>query len=78
MIRKLINILIQIIDFHNKSKVLNFFKKNLIKKHLNIIDIGAHEGETIDFFLKNFKINKIYSFEPNLTLFEELKKKYIY
>ena len=41
MIRKLINILIQIIDFHNKSKVLNFFKKNLIKKHLNIIDIGT-------------------------------------
>ena len=77
MIRKLINILIQIIDFHNKSKVLNFFKKNLIKKHLNIIDIGAHEGETIDFFLKNFKINKIFSFEPNLTLFEDLKKKYI-
>ena len=43
-----------------------------------MIDIGAHKGETIDLFYKNFNISKIYSFEPNINLFKvlKLKKKY--
>ena len=43
---------------------------------LTVLDIGAHKGETIDFFLKNFNLNKIYSFEPNNELFLYLKKKF--
>jgi hypothetical protein len=38
------------------------------------IDIGSHQGEFISRFLKNKKINKIYSFEPNIFLFRNLLK----
>jgi FkbM family methyltransferase len=40
------------------------------------IDIGSHQGEFISRFLKNKKINKIYSFEPNVFLFRNLLKKF--
>ena len=77
MIKIILDIIIRIIDYPNKLKILFFFKKKLRKKALNIIDIGAHKGETIDFFLKNFNINKIISFEPNYELYQNLKKKYL-
>lgn len=77
MIKIILDIVIRIIDYPNKLKVLFFFKKNLGKKVLNIIDIGAHKGETIDFFFKNFNINKIISFEPNHKLYQNLKNKYL-
>ena len=70
-------IFIGVVDLNNKKKVLNFFRKKLNTSLINIIDIGAHKGETIDLFLKNFNIEKIYSFEPNKNLFNTLiKKKY--
>ena len=77
MIKIILDIIIRIIDYPNKLKILFFFKKKLRKKALNIIDIGAHKGETIEFFLKNFNINKIISFEPNYELYQNLKKKYL-
>ena len=55
---KILTFLISIIDYSNKKKVLIFFKYKLNKEPLTIIDIGAHKGETIDFFIKNFNINK--------------------
>lgn len=74
----LFNNLIVLIDHNNKKKIVKFFKKNLQDKSLIVIDVGAHKGETIDLFLKNFSINKIYSFEPNLSLFKKIEsnKKY--
>ena len=49
-------------------------KKNL--KNINIFfDIGAHEGESIEIFSKNFTISKIYSFEPSPINFLKLKNK---
>ena len=72
---KILTFLISIIDYSNKKKVLIFFKYKLNKEPLTIIDIGAHKGETIDFFIKNFNINKIFSFEPNTDLFFQLKNK---
>ncbi len=72
----LFNFLIAIIDYRNKRKVINFFKKKFNNQSLDIIDIGAHKGETIELLLKNFNINKIYSFEPNKNLFSGLKKKF--
>jgi len=74
---KILMIFIGVVDLNNKKKVLNFFRKKLNTSLINIIDIGAHKGETIDLFLKNFNIEKIYSFEPNKNLFNTLiKKKY--
>ena len=72
---KLLSLFISVFDYPNKKKVLNFFKRNLIIKKLTIIDIGAHKGETIDFFVKNFNLEKIFSFEPNFALFSELINK---
>ena len=73
---KLLNIIIAIIDYPNKRKILTFLKKKNGKKSLNIIDIGAHKGETINLFFKNFNIGKIFAFEPNINLFNLLKKNF--
>ena len=72
----MINLIIKLIDYSNKIKVLRFFKKNLNKNQLNIIDIGGHKGETLNFFIKNFYINKIFVFEPNIHLYNYIKKKF--
>ena len=72
---QIFNLLIKFIDHPNKNKILNFLKSKLRNKPLNIIDIGAHRGETINFFSNNFLIKKIYAFEPNIDLFNVLKKK---
>ena len=49
---KILMIFIGVVDLNNKKKVLNFFRKKLNTSLINIIDIGAHKGETIDLFLK--------------------------
>ena len=54
----MLSILIKIIDYRNKLKILNFFKDKLNDKYINIIDIGGHKGETINFFLKIFILIK--------------------
>jgi len=71
---KIFAILIEIIDYPNKKKILNFLKSKLEKNPLKVIDIGAHKGETINFFLDNFSIGEIYAFEPNYDLYQKLKK----
>ena len=72
---KILTFLINLIDLSNKKKIINFFKKQFDHRKLNIFDIGCHKGETIELLSKNFNINKIYAFEPNIKLFELLKKK---
>lgn len=68
--------MVHFVDYRNKKKILIFFKNFFLNNKITVIDIGAHRGETIDFFLKNFSIFKIYSFEPNLNIFKKLQKKY--
>ena len=41
-----------------------------------IFDIGANEGESIDFFLNLFANSTIYSFEPEMNSYQKLIKKY--
>ncbi len=69
---KLLNLFITLIDYSNKKKIILFLKKQLNRKSLIILDIGSHKGETIDLFLNNFKVQNIYSFEPNIELFNQL------
>ena len=73
----MINFIISFIDYFDKIKILKFFKKNLHNKQINVIDIGAHKGETLKFFLDNFNVNKIFVFEPNKKLFTKIKKNFI-
>ena len=62
-------------DFFHKLKLLAFLKK-IISNDLNLVfDIGAHKGESIIFFLNNFKINKIIYFEASPIKFSRLKNK---
>ena len=37
-----------------------------------LLDVGAHKGETISNFLKNFKIKNIYSFEASKNTYQVL------
>ena len=69
------NFLLSLVDLPNKLKIKNFFKTKLYNNNLTVIDIGAHKGKTISFFLKNFNISKIYSFEPNKNLAKSLSNK---
>ncbi len=61
-------------DYFHKRKIINFFKTINLKNIDTIFDVGAHKGETILFFLNNFQINKIISFEASEFNFEKLKK----
>ena len=72
---RIINIIISFIDYFDKKKILKFFKKNFKNELINVIDIGGHKGETLEFFIKNFNVNKIFIFEPNKDLFLIIKKK---
>ena len=62
-------------DFFHKKKIINFLQKINPNRHLKLIlDVGAHEGESIELFLKNFKVNYIFSFEPSEFTFKKLSK----
>ncbi len=74
---KILSYLIGIIDYQNKKKVIKFFKNKFFERKINLIDVGAHKGETIKVFLKNFTIDRILSFEANTKIFEALNNKLI-
>lgn len=72
----LLRYFISIVDLKNKLKIKNFFTKIYKKKEIVIFDIGAHRGETINFFLKSFQIKKIFAFEPNYDVYSTINKKF--
>ena len=72
--QKIILLVINFFDYFHKIKIINFLKKNN-KSFEILIDVGAHKGETIELFSKNFLIKKIYSFEASPINYELLKKK---
>ena len=73
MIKFLTLKILSFFDFLYQKKLINFLKKNVSKIDL-LIDVGAHKGETLSLFLKNFEINKIYSFEASPLTHSILKK----
>ena len=68
----LFNIILKFIDFFYHKKIITFFKKTSNLEYNVIIDVGAHKGETILNFLKNFKIKNIYSFEASSKTYKYL------
>ena len=74
MISSVVLNILNFFDFFHKKKIKNFLKKNNFTNFNLIIDVGAHKGESITFFLENFNVKKIISFEPSPINFELLKK----
>ena len=62
-------------DFFHKRKIINFLNKNNFLDYEIILDIGAHKGESIDFFLNNFSVKKIISFEASPINFMKINQK---
>lgn len=58
-------------------KLKKFYKENLKDSMtINILDVGANKGQSIDFFLEIYSNANIVAFEPNKMLFQFLKEKY--
>lgn len=70
--KSILNIILFFIDFSHKNKIINFFKYKFKDQPLTIIDVGAHVGETISLFLKNFTIKKIICYEASRLNFNKL------
>ena len=75
MIQKIILWGLSLFDYSYQKKWIKFLKKNKYNDFKILIDIGAHKGESIKLFSKNFIIKKIISFEASPINFEYLKKK---
>ena len=75
MIQKIILWALSLFDHSYQKKWIKFLNNNKYNKFELLIDIGAHEGESIKLFSKNFYIKKIISFEASPINFEYLKKK---
>ena len=76
MIKFLTNHILFIFDFFHKRKIIKFLNKSNFNSFNIFLDIGAHKGESIEFFSKHLKIKKIYSFEASSENFIILKKKF--
>ena len=74
MIKFVTLIVLKIFDHYFQKRMFRFLKKKGISKFDIFFDIGAHRGETIQLFAKNFKIKNFYSFEASQTNFEFLKR----
>ena len=73
---KLALFIISLFDYFHKKKILFFIKKNLKLNNIELfLDVGAHQGETISLFCKNFRIKKLISFEASLKNFLVLETK---
>ena len=73
--KQIVLIVLNIFDFFHKRKIATFLKKNHFTNFKLILDVGAHKGESIDFFLTHFSVEKIISFEASPINFKELKKR---
>ena len=75
-LKKIAIFIFDLIDkFIHQRNILKCIKKE--KLIINtFIDIGAHKGKYTDLFTNNFNIKNVYMFEPQLTLFKYIKKKY--
>ncbi len=75
MINFLVKNILIFFDYFHKKKIINNLKKIIPNGYLKVIlDVGAHEGESIELFLKNFKVDLIISFEPSKFTFKKLLK----
>ena len=72
---KFLHFIISLFDRPNKIKIINFFKNKFNYDISVLIDVGAHHGETVYLFNKNFNIKSIISFEASPKNYNEFLKK---
>ncbi len=73
----LIKTILNIFDFFTQKKIIKKIKTELNnQKSISLIDVGSHKGEYISSIKKNFKMFKIYGFEPNNEIFTILNKNF--
>ena len=70
----LFNFILVIVDFFYKKNLNRFLKKNINNDIKTLVDVGSHKGETILYFLQNFNVSTIYSFEASKKNYLTLKK----
>ena len=75
MIKSIVIFLLNLADYFHQKKIFKFLKNKGFYSFKTMFDVGAHRGETIKLFKRNFLIVKIYSFEPSPINFKFLKKK---
>ena len=75
MIKNIVLKLLSIFDYFYQRKILIFLKKNDLNNFDVFFDVGAHKGESIELFLKEFKIKNFYSFEASPINFKILNEK---
>ncbi len=78
MIKYLTIKILNIFDFFHQRRIIKYLHKKGFKSFDNILDVGAHKGESINLFLSNFKTKTIYSFEASPTTFKILLDKIDY
>jgi len=66
--------ILKIFDLYYQLKIFKFLKKKNFNEFEFFFDVGAHTGESISLFRKNFKISNIYSFEASPINFKILEK----
>ena len=69
-----LHLIISFFDYPNKKKIINFFKDKFKNNISTFIDVGAHHGESIKLFNKEFNIDSIVAFEPSLKNYNKLLK----
>lgn len=62
--------------FGNSSNEKKFLKENIKNKKVVLVDIGANVGTYMDLIKNNFKIKKIFSFEPSFDAYKILTRNY--
>ena len=65
-------LILNFFDFFYQKKIFRFLRKKNFNNFDIFFDVGAHKGESIKLFLKNFTVNKIYSFEASPINFKKL------
>ena len=78
MIKYLTLKILNIFDFFHQRRIIKYLHKKRFKSFDNILDVGAHKGESINLFLSNFKTKTIYSFEVSSMTFKILSDKIDY
>lgn len=62
------------IKFNIFEEDFNILKKIFGSRKINIIDIGASDGISANFFIKNLNVQKIFCYEPHLFFIKKLKE----